>query len=70
MPVYFKDLAERVVATFLEGLLGGLVLTQLTDQDMWLSAAAGGVAAVVALAKGLLARGVGDADSASLSKDV
>lgn len=70
MSLYLKDLTERVLVTFIEGLVGGLVLTQLTDQDMWLSALAGGVAAVTALAKGLLAKGVGMADSASLNKDV
>lgn len=70
MSLYFRDLAERVLVTFVEGLLGGLVLTQLTDQNMWLSAAAGGVAAVLALAKGLIAKGVGEPDSASLSKVV
>ena len=67
---YGRDLLERVVFTFLEGFLGGVVITQPLDASMWYAAAAGGVAAVGALVKGLAARAVGSKDSASLSKRV
>lgn len=70
MNVYLKDLFERVAVTFIQGALGSLVVTELTDKDMWLAAVGGGVAAVAALAKGLLARGRGNPDSASLNGDV
>lgn len=70
MNVYVKDLLERVVFTFIQGTLGSLVVTELSSVDMWYAALGGGVAAVTALAKGLLARGRGNPDSASLSGDV
>lgn len=70
MSVFLKDLRERVIMTFIEGVLGSLVVTELADKDMWLAAVGGGVAAVGALLKGVLARGRGNQDSASLSGDV
>lgn len=70
MSVYAKDLLERVAMTFLQGALGSLVVTELSSVDMWYAALGGGVAAVASLAKGLLARGRGNPDSASLSGDV
>lgn len=67
MSPYIKDLSERVAATFLEGFVGGVVVTQITDQEMWVAAVMAGVAAVAALLKGLGAKAVGDSDSASLN---
>lgn len=67
---YVRDLCERVVFTFLEGFVGGVVVTQMTDKSMWLAAVAGGAAAVTSLFKGLVARGVGQKNSASLSSGV
>lgn len=68
--VYFKDLVERVASTFVEGVIGSLVVTELTDRSMWLAALSGGVAAALSLVKGLIARHRGLGDSASLSRDV
>jgi hypothetical protein len=68
--VYAKDLTERVATTFLEGFVGGLVITQPLNLSMWHAAAGGGVASVVSLAKGLLARWRSVSNSASLAKGV
>lgn len=67
MSAYAKDLFERVVVTFVQGGLGSFVVTEMSDKSMWYAVVGGGVAAVASLLKGLLARHVGDADSASLS---
>jgi hypothetical protein len=68
--VYWKDLAERVVSTYLQAFLGSVVVTEMTDKSMWLAAVSAGVAAAASLVKGLAAGHVGLRDSASLSKDV
>lgn len=67
---YGKDLAERVVATFLQAFVGALVLTTPFDVSMWQAAAMGGVAAALSLVKGIAARVFGDPNSASLSSRV
>jgi hypothetical protein len=68
MSIYLRDLVERVVTTFLAGFLGAvsLDLTNITDLGWkaWLIAGAG--AGVVSVVKGLIAKGVGATDSASL----
>jgi hypothetical protein len=70
MNVYVRDLAERVVVTFAQGFLGSLVVTEMTDKSVWLAAVGGGVAAVTALLKGLVAKRVGNNESASLTGGV
>ena len=70
IPVYYRDLGERVLATFVQGFIGSLVVAQIADKEMYLAALGGGLAAVLSLGKGLLARKVGLPDSASLSKEV
>lgn len=67
---YARDLAERVLATFLQAFIGGIVLTQPFDLAMWQSAAMAGVAATMSLVKGLLARFRSVTNSASLAKGV
>jgi hypothetical protein len=67
---YGRDLLERVLVTFLQAFAGGVVITQPLDGSMWYAAAAGGVGAVLALAKGLFARLRGVTNSASLAKGV
>ncbi|WP_329615667.1 hypothetical protein OG244_23435 [Streptomyces brevispora] len=67
---YARDLAERVVSTFFQAFVGGLVLTQPFDVSMWQAAAVGGVAAAAALVKGLVARWRDVTNSASLAKGV
>lgn len=64
---YARDLAERVVFTFVEGFVGGIVVTEALDVSMWHAALAGGVAAAAALLKGVAAKAFGDKNSASLS---
>lgn len=67
---YFKDLLERVVSTFVAGFLAALVGNWTgvipSDWKAWLLT--GAVAGVASVAKGLIAKGVGNPDSASLTK--
>lgn len=70
LTLYARDLLERVAATFLQGFAGGLVLTEMADQEMWKAAVAAGVAAALSLVKGIVAKKVGNADSASLDGGV
>ncbi|MGW4493731.1 holin [Streptomyces sp. NPDC004376] len=67
---YARDLAERVVTTFLQAFVGALVLTSPFDLHMWQAAAMGGVAAALSLIKGMIARARSVANSASLAKGV
>lgn len=67
---YGRDLLERVLVTFLQAFIGGVVITQPLDGSMWYAAAAGGVGAVLALVKGLFARLRGVPNSASFVKGV
>lgn len=70
---YALDLGERVLATFV--VATGGVLTTATAGNVghvsfWQAAGAGGVAAAYSLVKGVVARVVGDGNSASLIKGV
>lgn len=67
---YGRDLLERVLVTFLQAFIGGIVITQPLNGSMWYAAAAGGVGAALALLKGLAARLRGISNSASLAKGV
>ncbi|MEV8396309.1 hypothetical protein ACFVAF_34530 [Streptomyces sp. NPDC057596] len=67
---YGRDLLERVLSTFLQAAIGGIVITQPLDGSMWYAAGAGGVGAVLALGKGLIARWRDVSNSASLAKGV
>jgi hypothetical protein len=67
---YGRDLAERVITTFLQSFIGGIVVTTPLDGSMWYAALAGGVGAVLALGKGLIARWRDVTNSASLAKGV
>jgi hypothetical protein len=67
---YARDLLERVLATFLQAFLGGIVITQPLNGSMWYAAAGGGVAAVLAFLKGLAARWRSVTNSASLAEGV
>lgn len=70
---YGRDLAERVVWTFLGGTTAVIVAAGPADMfhaSFWQAAGTGGVAAVVSLAKGLAARWRGATNSASLAKGV
>ncbi|MEU5716548.1 hypothetical protein AB0G71_12285 [Streptomyces sp. NPDC020403] len=67
---YARDLLERVLVTFLQAGIAGVVITQPLNGSMWYAAGAGGVGAVLALLKGLVARWRDVTNSASLAKGV
>lgn len=67
---YARDLLERVLTTFLEAFLAGIVVTQPLDVSMWRAAAVGGLAAAASLLKGMAARWRDVTNSASLAKGV
>ncbi|MFM9681091.1 hypothetical protein [Streptomyces brasiliscabiei] len=67
---YGRDLLERVLSTFLQSFIAGVVVTQPLDGSMWYAAGAGGVGAVLALVKGLAARWRDVVNSASLARGV
>lgn len=70
---YGKDLAERVVWTFLGGTTAVVVASGPADMfhaTFWQALGTGGVAAVVSLVKGLAARGLGARNSASTASGV
>jgi hypothetical protein len=71
--VYARDLAERVIWTFLGGTTAVVVAAGPADMfhaSFWQAAGTGGVAAVVSLAKGLAARWVSLRNSASTASGV
>jgi hypothetical protein len=70
MSPFLKDLGERVIATFAQTFAGSVVVTELNDKSMWMAAAAAGVASVLSLLKGVVAKRVGNTSSASLTGSV
>ncbi len=71
--VFIKDLAERVVVTFIEGWVAAWLVLQDRRLDNLFAPETlmvGVVAAVAALGKALAASQVGDPDSASLAPEV
>jgi len=70
---YGRDLGERVVWTFLTGA-GGVALAagpaDMFHASFWQAVGAGGIAAAGSLIKGIVARAVGDKNSASTSPGV
>ncbi|MFF0140485.1 hypothetical protein ACFYRN_28975 [Streptomyces sp. NPDC005227] len=67
---YGRDLLERVLTTFLQAFIAGIVVTQPLNGSMWYAALTGGVGAGLALLKGLFARLRGLTNSASIAKTV
>ncbi|MGR3870997.1 hypothetical protein ACUXZZ_20685 [Streptomyces graminifolii] len=70
---YGRDLAERVIWTFLGGTAAVVVASGPSDMfhaSFWQAVGVGGYAAVVSLAKGLVARWRGATNSASTAKGV
>ncbi|MEU9405023.1 hypothetical protein AB0E08_04845 [Streptomyces sp. NPDC048281] len=70
---YARDLAERVIWTFLGGTTAVVVASGPADMfhaSFWQAAGTGGVAAVVSLVKGLAARWVSVRNSASTASGV
>lgn len=70
---YSKDLAERVIWTFLVAA-GGVALAagpaDMLNVSFWEAVGTGGIAAVGSLLKGLFARVVGEKNSASTASGV
>jgi hypothetical protein len=70
---YGRDLAERVVWTFLGGTTAVIAAAGPADMfhaSFWQAVGTGGLAAVVSLGKGLVARWRGATNSASLARGV
>jgi hypothetical protein len=67
---YALDLFERVISSAVGGFLAVFVPAQATSLSMWWAAGGAGVAAAWALLKGMVAKGFGDKNSASLAKSV
>jgi hypothetical protein len=70
---YARDLAERVIATFVATVAAMAVAAGPADMlhlGFWQMLGTGGLAAVVSLIKGVLARAVGDSNSASAAPGV
>ena len=70
---YGRDLAERVIWTFLGGTAAVIAAAGPADMfhaSFWQAAGTGGLAAVVSLVKGLGARWIGLRNSASTASGV
>jgi len=67
---FARDLLERVLSTFLQAFLGGVVVTQPLNGSMWYAALGAGVAAAASLLKGFAARMRSIRNSASLAEGV
>lgn len=73
---YVVDLAERIASTFVVAFLGTLVtggwfdVAHIRDVSALQAAGLSAIAAVLSLAKGLVAKWVSDRDSASLAPGV
>lgn len=73
---YAKDLAERVIVTFLQAFGATLVaggvfdVSGVRDVSAWQAAGVAGIAAVLSLVKGLVAKLVSRKESASLAAGV
>jgi hypothetical protein len=73
MSTYVKDLIERIVATFVMAFLAVLVTAGQTDGlnvEVGEAAVVAGIAAVASLVKGLIAKHLGDTESASVAPGV
>lgn len=64
-----RDALERVGVAFVEGFIGGVVITQSTDSTMWWAAVSAGVSAALSVIKSITATKTGTG-SASLSTKV
>lgn len=74
-PKFLIDLAERVAATYAQVFIGLLIISGfgadgVTDLSLVKKAAIAALPAALSALKGLIAKGTGNPDSASLAKDV
>lgn len=70
---YGRDLAERVVWSFLGGSAAVVIASGPADMfhaSFWQAVGTGGVAAVISLVKGFAARGIGRRNTASTAPGV
>jgi hypothetical protein len=73
---YVRDLFERAAATFVQAFLAALVaanwfdLSHIRDLSVLQTAGVAGLAAVLSLVKGAIAKLIGNRDSASLAPGV
>lgn len=76
MSVYLRDLVERVVSTFSQAFLGVLVagnffdVAHIRDTSALQAAGLAGIAAVLSLIKGLIAKKINRPDTASVAPGV
>lgn len=63
---WWRDAAERVTMTFVQGAVSAVALHRLTDLSMWQGAAMAGVTAALSMVKTVVARHTGPTDSASM----
>lgn len=72
MDKFVKDIAERVVASALGGYVGvlGLDVTSIISAEQTTAIAVGLAAAIISVIKGVIAKAVGNKESASLTKSV
>lgn len=70
--LYWRDLGERVLASFAGGVLSvtGLDAFDVVQLDWKAALGIGAGAAVISLLKGFVAKGIGNSDSASLAPKV
>jgi hypothetical protein len=66
MPKYLIDLAERTGATYLEAVIGLLLVGPITGLSVVQAAAVAGIPAGLAVVKGALAAFLGRPDTAAL----
>jgi len=63
---FLRDAGERVLATFLEAAAGSVILSGALNLDVAKAAGLAGVLAALTVVKSLLARFLGDRESASV----
>ena len=64
-----RDAAERVIATFIQALIASLIAADVMNVDAVKMAALSGIVPTLSLLKAIIAKYVGDPDSASLLPD-
>lgn len=72
VPKFAVDIVERVVTSALGGYVGmlGLDVTSIVDSNQVTVIAVGVATAIISLVKGLIAKFVGNKQSASMTRDV
>ena len=72
MPDYYRDLAERVIATWAQAFIAALLIewnSDSIDLSVVHTAALAGIPAALAVLKGAIAGLVGDPDTAALRRE-